>query len=125
MEQNRPRSITVMASLMIVFGAAEAVTGFTHDFFGLKTTQGMLSACAGAAIGALYSVAGLLFLTMRKRAAILAIALLVAVIGGRVAMVFLGLYPLDSPRQVMAIVLGTSLVAGFAIYFGLKLSAYG
>jgi hypothetical protein len=85
----------------------------------------MLSACAGAAIGALYSVAGLLFLTMRKRAAILAIALLVAVIGGRVAMVFLGLYPLDSPRQVMAIVLGTSLVAGFAIYFGLKLSAYG
>ncbi len=39
-------------------------------------------------------------------------------------MVATGLYPLDSLRQVIAMVLGTSLVAGFAIYIGLKWSAY-
>ena len=73
MEQNRPRSIAVIAWLMIVFGGAEVLTGFTHDFFGLKTTQGMVSAYAGAAIGALYSAAGLLILTMKRRAVIFAI----------------------------------------------------
>ncbi len=60
MEQKRPRSITIIAWLMIVFGGAELPTGFTHDFLGLKTAQGTASAYLGAAIGALYFAAGLL-----------------------------------------------------------------
>ncbi len=39
-------------------------------------------------------------------------------------MVATGLYPLDSLRQVIAIVLGIFFVAGFAIYIGFKWSAY-
>ncbi len=58
MEQKRPRSITIIAWLMIVFGGAELLTGLTHDFLGLKTAQGAASAYLGAAIGGLYSAAG-------------------------------------------------------------------
>ncbi len=54
MEQKRPRSITIIAWLMIVFGGAEMLTGLTHGFLGLKTAQGAASAYLGAAIGALY-----------------------------------------------------------------------
>ena len=35
----RPKGIIVVAMLMILFGAAEIVTGFTHDSFGLTTAQ--------------------------------------------------------------------------------------
>ncbi len=124
MAQNRPRGIAIIAWLMIVFGIAEVITGFTHNFFGLHTSQGMMSAYAGAAIGALYAMAGLLVLTMKKHAAIAAIALLIAVVGGRIAMVAMGLYPVNSLMQATAIVLGTSLAAGFAIYIGFKSSAF-
>jgi len=40
----RPRAIVVTAVLMIVFGIAEVVTGLTHNFFGVTTTQGSASA---------------------------------------------------------------------------------
>jgi hypothetical protein len=124
MAQNRPRGIVVIAWFMIVFGGAEVITGFTHNFFGLHTTQGMVSAYAGAAIGALYAMAGLFVLTLKKHVAVTAIALLIAVICGRSAMVGMGLYPIDSLRQAIAIVLGTSLAVGFAIYIGLRRSAF-
>jgi hypothetical protein len=34
-----PFGIAVVAMLMILFGLAEVVTGFTHDFFGISTSQ--------------------------------------------------------------------------------------
>jgi hypothetical protein len=124
MNQSRPRGITIIALLMISFGLAEVITGFTHNLFGIHTTQGTMSAYAAAALGVLYAISGLLILTMSWRAALSAIALLIAVIAGRIAMVVMGLYPIDSFRQVIAIILGTSIAAGFAIYIGLKRSAF-
>jgi hypothetical protein len=118
--QSRPRGITVVAVLMILFGLAEVVTSFTHDFFGISTSRLTLSTYAGAAIGAFYFVGGVLILTRRKWAAALAILLLVADILGRVAMVLTGLYPVNSLLQILAIVIGTSIAAFFAIYIGLK-----
>ena len=65
---------------MISFGLAEVITGLTHNFFGIHTTQGTMSAYAAAAVGVLYAISGLLILTMSWRAALSAIALLIAVI---------------------------------------------
>jgi hypothetical protein len=124
MNRRRPLDITIIASLMIVFGLAEIVTGFTHNFFGLHTAQGAASAYIGAIIGALYAAAGLLILTMKRYAAILAIALLLVVVAGRVAMVMTRLYPVGNFRQTAAIVVGTSIAAGFAIYIGIRRSAF-
>ncbi len=121
MNQRRPRDITIIASLMIVFGFAEIATGFAHNFFGVRTAQGAASAYIGAIIGALYAAAGFLILTMKRRAAILAIALLIVVVAGRVFMVVTGLYSVTTLRQTAAIVLGTSIAAGFAIYIGVRL----
>jgi hypothetical protein len=118
--RNRPRGIVVVALLMITFGLAEVTTGFTHKFFGLSTAKDTTSAYAGAAIGALYALAGLLILSMKRRAAAFAIVLLIAVIIGRIAMVVTGLYPVDSFKQTFAIILGTSIVAVFAVYIRLK-----
>src|SRR4051812_32264517 len=99
----RPRGILVAAALMIFFGLAEVVTGFTHDFFGVSTTQEALSTYAGVAIGLFYILTGLLMLTSKKLAAGLAIALLVADVVGRIMMVMAGLYPTDSLKQTISI----------------------
>ena len=124
MDQRRPRDMTIIASLMIVFGFAEIVTGFTHNFFGLHTAQGAVSAYTGAIVGALYAAAGFLILTMKRRAAILAITFLVVVVARRISMVMTGLYPVETLRQTAAIVLGTSIAAGFAVYTGIRRSAF-
>jgi hypothetical protein len=120
--RGRPLGITVVALLMIVFGLAEVSTGFTHRFFGLSTAPVRVSTYTGVAIGVLYAVSGLLILSMKKRAAALAIVLLIIVIIGRISMVVAGLYSVDSFKQALAIFLGTSIVAFFAIYIGLKWS---
>jgi hypothetical protein len=57
---------------------------------------------------------------MKKSAAALAIAFLIADIAGRLSMIATGLYPLGSFRQTSAIILGTSLVAAFAVYIRFK-----
>ena len=124
MNQHRPRGIVIVALLMIVFGMAEVVTGFTHNFFGLSTAKVTTSAYVGAAIGVLYALAGLLILPMKRWAAPLAIVFLIADIIGRIAMVVTDLYPVDSFKQTLAIIMGTSIVAIFAIYISLKWSSF-
>ena len=112
---SRPRGIIVVVFLMILFGLAEVVTGFTHQFFGVTTANGATSA---------YAAAGLLVLIMRKWAATLAIVCLAVDVVGRVAMVFTGLYPVDSPAQTFAIITGTAIVVAFAIYILSKWRAF-
>ena len=120
----RPRSITVIAILMIIFGCAEVVTAFTHDFFGISTAFSVMSTYSAAGIGALYAVAGLLILTMRKWAAGLALTCLALVIVGRVALVAIGFFPVSSFEQTFAIVVGTAIAIAFAGYVGLKWSLF-
>jgi peptidoglycan/LPS O-acetylase OafA/YrhL len=124
MNQNRPRGVVVVALLMILFGLAEVTTGITHNFFGISTARVTSSAYAGVAIGALYAMAGLLILSMKKRAAALAIVFLILDIVGRIAMVVTGLYPVHPFGQAIAIILGTSIVAIFAVYIGSKWSSF-
>ncbi len=124
MNRNRPLGIVVAAVLMIAFGLAEVSTGLTHNFFGVSTSEVTAAAYAGAAIGVLYAAAGLLILSMKRRAAALAIVLLITDIIGRIAMVVTDLYPVDSFKQISAIILGTSIVAGFAVYIRLKWSSF-
>ena len=120
----RPLGIVIVAILMILFGLAEVVTGFTHNFFGISTSSISIFTYSAAAIGIFYVVAGLLSLTMKKWAAILAIVLLIADIVGRIALVATGLYPLNSAEQIFAIIVGTVIAAIFAIYIGLKLKSF-
>jgi hypothetical protein len=105
---------------MMVCGLAEVATAFTHDFFGLTTMPATLSTVLGAAIGALYVWSGLLVLSRKRRAAIVAILLLIADVLGRIAMVVTGLYPSNSIFQAFAIIVGTSIVMSFAIYIWLN-----
>jgi hypothetical protein len=124
MSATRPRIITIFASLMVIFGLAEVVTAFTHNFFGLHTSQRVISTCIVGAIGICYALAGIAIFTMKRRAATLAITLLLVVIAGRISMVLTGLYPVNSFKQVVAIIIGTSIAAGFAIFIILKRSVF-
>jgi len=124
MDPSRPRQITIAALLMIIFGFAEIVTSFTHNFLGLHTVQGTASTYVGAGIGAFYAGAGLLILTAKWRAAGLAIVLLIMVVVGRILMVMMGLYPVSTLRQAIAMILGTSIAAGLAIFITLQRSAF-
>jgi hypothetical protein len=124
MNQRRTRGIAVVAVLMILFGLAEVVTSFTHRFFGIATTAVSTGTYIAAAIGVLYSLSGLLVLTMKKWAAALAIVFLLADIAGRAALVGAGFYPTNSFRQIFAIIIGTAIVALFAIYIGSKWKSF-
>src|SRR5512142_2791058 len=106
-EHERPRAMLIIAALMVLFGIAEVVTSFTHSFFGLSTSETVLSTVIGATLGICYLASGLLLLTGRKWAALLAIILLCIDVAGRVAMVLTGLYPLGSFRQAFGIIVGT------------------
>jgi hypothetical protein len=64
----RPRGVLLVSFLMIVFGLIEVATGFTHSFAGISTSASELATLAGVVIGAFYSVAGILTLTMRLSA---------------------------------------------------------
>ncbi len=123
-DRTRSWGITLAAILMILFGLAEVVTGFTHNFLGISTAQVALFTYSAAAIGAFYAAAGALILTMKKWAAAVAIVLLGADILGRIALVAAGLYPTDSFKQTFAIIAGTAIAAIFAVYIRLKWKAF-
>ena len=112
--------ISAVAILMILFGLAEIVTGFTHNFFGVSTTRGAFSAYANAGVGALYAVAGILILSMKKRCVAIALGCLALDVVGRIALVVTGLFPINAFRQTGAIVAGTTIVIIFAAYIGSK-----
>jgi hypothetical protein len=122
--KTRPVGVTIVTSLMILFGLAEVVTAFTHNFFGVTTSQAAVFTYSAAAIGVFYFVSGLLILTMKKWAAVIALVLLGADVVGRVALACTALYPTDSFKQTFAIVAGTTIAVIFAIYIGLKWSFY-
>jgi hypothetical protein len=120
----RPIGISVVATLTILFGLAEIATAFTHNFLGVTTPVVSMFTYAAALIGMMYIVSGLLILTMRKRAVVVALVLLVFDIAGRIALVASGLYPTTSFKQNFAIVTGTVVVALFALYIGSKWRLY-
>jgi hypothetical protein len=119
-----PLSLIIIAILMNVFGLAEVVTGVTHQFFGLTTAQTDIATYLGVALGFFYFVGGILILTQKRKAAIVAIVLLCGDVVGRIAMVIFGLYPVDSIRQAFGIIAGTAIAIFFAIYVGLKLKFF-
>lgn len=119
-----PTGIKIAAILMIVFGLAEIVTSFRHEFFSLTTSQTTISTIIGSIIGTFYFASGFLVLTQKRKMAIVAIALLIADAIGRISMVVTGLYPIGSVLQTFAIMTGTSIVVFFAIYIGLKLKHF-
>lgn len=118
--KRRTLGINVVALLMMLFGAAEIVTAFTHTFFGITTASTAAFTYAAVAIGASYAIAGLLVLLMSKWAAALAIAILGADVLGRIGLVATGLYPIESFKQTFAVVTGTGIAVIFAIYIGSK-----
>jgi len=119
--QPLPIGLKVAAALMIIFGLAEVVTGFRHEFFGLTTSQATISTILGATIGTFYFVSGFLVLTKKRKWAIVAIILLIADAIGRISMVLTGIYPIGVGYQTFAMITGTSIVVLLAIYIGLKL----
>jgi len=110
---------------MIIFGIAEIVTGFRHNFLGIIVTAKEIGATYGAVIiGSLYAGAGLLLWMMKKGAAIVAEISLVLVVLGRIALVVAGIYPINSFLQTISILIGTAIVAIFAIYIGLNWNCF-
>ena len=109
---------------MVVFGLAEVVTGFTHEFFGLTTARNEVATYLGVALGLCYFGGGLLIFTRRRWAALIALVLLSGDVLGRLAMVLFRLYPIDSFRQTFGIVAGTLVAGFFAIHVAWNLKSF-
>ncbi len=108
--------ILIISILMILFGLAEVVTSFTHQFFGLSTAQSDLSTIIGLFLGLFYISGGVLLFFRKVWSAIAALVLLGGDIVGRIAMVISGLYPLGTFRQAFGIIAGTLIAFIFAVY---------
>ena len=118
--ESRPRGITVVATLMILFGVAEVFTGlFLGHCIGVSEADSTVFAYEGPALGGLYVIGGFLLLTGRKWAAGLAEVCLAADVVGRVHLVLTGVYPFEGLAAV-AVVIGTAIAIRFGIYIGLK-----
>ena len=124
MPVERTLGIVVASSLMILFGAIEVVTGFNHEFAGISTSTSNSFTVIGVAIGAIYSVAGLLTLTMKRLAILFAIGLLIVDILGRLGLVATGLFPLSSTENVVGIAGGTGIATIFAVYLWVKVRSF-
>jgi hypothetical protein len=121
MNKKLPTDIVIIAVLMVVFGLAEIVTGFTHSFLGLlSTASAVASTFGGVGIGAFYAIGGFFLLTTKKWAAIVAEICLILVIVGRISLVAFGYYPLNSFLQTFSIIIGTAIAIFFAIYIGVR-----
>jgi hypothetical protein len=121
----RPIGILIVAVLMVLFGLAEVVTGFTHNFLGLVSTAAAnASTYGGAGIGSLYAIGGCFLFAMKRWAAIVAEVCLVLVVIGRISLVIFGLYPLNSSLQTFSIIVGTALAIFFAIYIMAKWKSF-
>ncbi len=123
-KMSRPLGITLVAMLMILFGAAEVLTGvFLGHNIGVSTANATVFAYKGPALGALYIISGLLLLTIKKWAAALAEVCLVADIVGRFHLVLAGVYPFVGVAA-FAIVIGTAIAVLFAFYIGLRWNVF-
>jgi hypothetical protein len=122
--RSRPVGIIVAAAFTVTAGLAEVVTGFTHTFFGITTSSVAIFTYTSAGIGLCYLAAGLLILTMKRWAAVLALVLLGADIIGRMVLVFTGLYPTDSLKNTFSVIAGTVLVALVALYIVWKWKSF-
>ncbi len=116
--------LRVVSTIMIVFGLAEVVTSFTHQFFGLSTADNQLAIILGVTLGIFYICGGLLLLTQKTWAAIVVLVLLSGDIIGRIAMVVLKLYSIDSFRQGFGIITGTLIALVFTIYIVFNLASF-
>jgi len=119
-----PLGVKVVAGLMILFGLLEIVTAFRHRFFGIITAESLVFSYAASAIGAVYTAAGLLTLTGKRLALWAALFCLGLDVAGRIALAGAGLYPLNNAEQIVAMVAGTLLATGFAIYLWSKRAGF-
>ena len=118
--ETRPWGISLVATLMILFGVAEVVTGlFLGQRVGVAPANSTVFAYECSAIGTLYVTGGLLLLTGKKWAAGLAEVCLAADVGGRAHLVLTGIYPFVGFAAV-AVVIGTAIAICFGVYIGLK-----
>jgi len=123
-KESRPPGITVVATLMILFGLAEVFTGlFLGHRIGVSEANSTVFAYETPAIGALYVIGGLLLLTGKKWAAGLAEVCLAADVVGRVHLVLTGVYPFVRFAAV-AVVIGTAVAIFFGVYIGSKWSFF-
>jgi hypothetical protein len=113
--RDRGRAFSALGLLMIVFGVAEVVTAFRHQFFVIQVHDAALFTPLGAVLGLCYVAAGALVLVDRRRTLTLAGALLAVDVVGRVVLVVTGAFPMETLAQTIGMLIGTMLVACFCV----------
>ncbi len=124
MGKHRPLGILAVSVLLILFGMAEVVPSFTRLFLLISRPRVPAATWMGALTGLFYCTSGILLLPLRRRLAFLSLLFLAGAFLGRIVMMVAGLYPMNSFLQSLAMSVGTSMAAFFAIYILLKWSSF-
>ena len=116
----KEKLVLIIAILMIIFGLAEVITGFRHEFFGLVTSEENFTTIVGVILGLSYFFAGITLLIYKRWSLNITIVLLLIDISGRLLMMITGMYPMDSVFQASGIIIGTLIATSFLVIVVLK-----
>ena len=114
------KTLFFIAVAMIVFGIAEVVIGFRHEFFGLVTSENMTTTVIGMGLGLCYLFAGILLLCFNRKTLFIAFILLTIDVLGRFVMMLTGMYSMDTQMQIVGMAGGTTIAIIFAIFVLVK-----
>jgi hypothetical protein len=117
----KDKLVIIISLLMIIFGIAEIVTGIRHEFFGLVTTEQLITTIVGIGLGLCYLLGGIFLFVYKKWSLILSLVLLILDITGRLIMIFTGMYPISTAYQTFGIVTGTLVATFFAVIVFIKM----
>jgi hypothetical protein len=115
------RKIVKLCIIMIAFSVIEILAGL---YFIHKYNVQSIYIYVLIALDILYIPAGLLLLTLNKRAAALSIILLSVVIVGRVALITTHLYPFSAIGPGIAMIAGILIAGAFIFYLWLQLDRF-
>ena len=111
----KEKMVFCIAIIMIIFGIAEIITGFRHEFFGLVTEKDTITTIVGMGLGGCYLFSGIFLLCFKKWALFCSFIFLVIDVVGRLIMVIAQMFPTDTARQIVGITGGTVIAFVFAI----------
>lgn len=115
-QQSFPKSLKVVAYLMIVFGFVEMIISFARNFFAATPSPVTPTFILSSLIGVFSCIAGLCVLTKKKNSAILAIGFLGLFVIGRIIMIVSGFSPIVSDFQSFAVILEISIAVLFGVH---------
>lgn len=120
-DPKRPRGVSIVAVVVMLFGLGEMWVGLKGNYLGILA-RSLQPSGATAVVGLFYVLGGIaLLITRRTWGTALSLMFIAAEVLGRGYLVWAGVAPRTGP-DLLKIVIGGLIAVGFMLYIGLRSS---